>query len=154
MESQMKLSEQVTVAGQPDPVQLAELRQKGFKTIFNLRADGEENQPLSPEAEGAAVREHGMEHRHIPVSPDRMKPELVDRFRDELQAAPKPAFVHCGTGLRAGAFSMMDMAVAAGWSGEETLRKAEEMGFECDKPELKQFVSDYIDRKSGDEPGS
>ena len=40
---------------------------------------------------------------------------------------------------------MMHLAVQAGWSGADTLQKAEEMGFECKQPELKEFVKSYID---------
>ena len=43
---------------------------------------------------------------------------------------------------------MMDLAVKQGMSGEQTLQKAEEMGFECDKPELIEFVKKYVDTHS------
>ena len=42
----------------------------------------------------------------------------------------------------------MHMAVEQGMTGEQTLQKAEEMGFECDQPELEQFVKDYVDSHS------
>lgn len=29
-------------------------------------------------------------------------------------------------------------------SGEEVIQKAEEMGFECDTPELESFVKNYV----------
>jgi hypothetical protein len=29
-------------------------------------------------------------------------------------------------------------------SGDEALKKAEEMGFECDQPELESFVKNYV----------
>ena len=149
MEARMKLNEQITVGGQPTEEQLAELKQAGFKTVINLRTEGEENQPLSPEAEAGKVQAQGMEYRHLPVSPQAMGPELVDRFRHELEQLPAPVFVHCASGMRAGAFSMMHLATQAGWSGDDTLRKAEQMGFECKQPELKEFVKGYIDSHQG-----
>ena len=145
MQQRMKLNEQITVGAQPTEQQLPELQRGGFRTVINLRTAGEEEQPLPPEAEGERVREQGMEYRHLPVSMEAMGPELVDRFRQELEAAPEPVFVHCKSGTRAGAFSMMHLAVQAGWSGADTLQKAEEMGFECKQPELKEFVKRYID---------
>jgi hypothetical protein len=39
----------------------------------------------------------------------------------------------------------MDMAVEQGMTGDETLQKAKEMGFECDQPALEQFVRQYVD---------
>lgn len=40
---------------------------------------------------------------------------------------------------------MMNIAVDEGMSGDQTLQKAKEMGFECDQPELEQFVRNYVD---------
>ena len=40
----------------------------------------------------------------------------------------------------------MHLAVAAGQSGDETLQRAERMGFQCDVPALKEFVKTYVDQ--------
>jgi hypothetical protein len=55
--------------------------------------------------------------------------------------------IHCDTGKRAGAFVMIDKAIKEGWSGEDMLRRAEEMGFECEAPEIRQFVKGYVDSR-------
>lgn len=149
MQERIKLNDQITVGAQPTEEQLGELQRSGCKTVINLRTAGEDEQPLSPEAEGERVRAQGMEYRHLPVSIEAMGPELVDRFREEIEAVPGPVFVHCKSGMRAGAFSMMHLAVEQGWSGEDTLQKAEQMGFECKQPELKEFVKGYIDGHGG-----
>jgi uncharacterized protein (TIGR01244 family) len=83
--------------------------------------------------------------RHIPVSDDSLSGEVVDGFRREIARLPKPVLVHCASGKRSGAFAMMDVAVEQGMSGEEVIRKAEAMGFECDQPGLERFVRDYVD---------
>ena len=75
-----------------------------------------------------------------------MGPELVDEFREKYPQLPKPVFAHCKSGKRAGAMVMMHVAVEEGMGGEETLRKAEEMGFECEQEELRQFVKNYVDQ--------
>ncbi|MFQ5902931.1 MAG: beta-lactamase hydrolase domain-containing protein [Candidatus Binatia bacterium] len=142
----MKISDQLTVGPQPSEDQLEELPRSGFKAVVNLRTAGEPEQPLSPIEEGVKVRALGMDYFHIPVSPQNLRSEQVDRFREELGRLRKPAFVHCYTGKRAGAFSMIHAAIELGWTGEETLRKAGEMGFECNVPALKEFVRGYIDR--------
>ena len=38
--------------------------------------------------------------------------------------------------------------VEQGMTGEQTLQKAKEMGFECDQPQLEQFVRQYVDSHS------
>lgn len=147
MTQQMQINEQVTVGGQPSEGDLKKLAADGFKTIVNLRTEGEEDQSLSPAAEGEKVRELGMEYVHFPVSRDAMSPELEDEFRQRLPSFTPPVFVHCGSGKRAGAFVVMDKAVKEGWSGEDTLKRAEEMGFECKVPEIKEFVKSYVDSR-------
>lgn len=146
MQDVMKLSDNLTVGAQPTEEQLKQLAGQGIKSVVNLRTEGEEEQPLSPQEEGEKVRALGMQYLHIPVSSKAPGPEQVDQFRSELPRLPGPVFVHCAKGKRAGAFSMMHMAVENGMSGDDTLKQAEQMGFECDVPALKDFVRGYIDQ--------
>lgn len=145
MEKAMKINDQVTVGAQPSEDQLQQLGKQGFKSVVNFRTDGEEEQPLSPQAEGEKVKAAGMEYLHIPVSMKSMGPEQVDQFRKKFPDLPKPVYAHCKSGKRAGAIVMMNMAVEQGMSGDQTLQQAEQMGFKCDQPELKEFVKSYVD---------
>lgn len=145
MVEKMKINDQVTVGPQPSEEEINRLNQQGFKTVVNFRTDGEDEQPLSPDAEGEKVRAAGLEYLHIPVSMKSMGPELVDQFRAKYPDLPKPAFAHCKSGKRAGAMVMMHVAVEQGMSGEQTLQKADEMGFECEQEELREFVKNYVD---------
>jgi uncharacterized protein (TIGR01244 family) len=145
MENVMKINDQITVGPQPSKEEIYEFGREGFKTVINFRTEHEENQPVSPAAEGEAVTAADMTYLHVPVSMNNMDEERVDQFRKKLDDLPKPVFAHCKSGKRAGAMVMMDMAVEQGMSGEQTLKKAEEMGFECDKPELKELVKNYVD---------
>lgn len=141
----MKINDQVTVGSQPSEDELQKLGQQGFRSVVNFRTQAEEEQPLTPQAEGKKVKSAGMEYLHIPVSMKAMGPELVDQFREKFADLPKPVFAHCKSGKRAGAMVMMHMAVEQGMTGEQTLQRAKEMGFECDQPELEQFVRQYVD---------
>lgn len=145
MAQQMKVNSDVTVGPQPTENEIQKLGNQGFKSVVNFRTDGEDQQPLSPEAEGEVVDAAGMQYLNIPVSMQSMGSELVDRFREKYAELPKPVFAHCKSGKRAGAMVMMHVAVEQGMSGEETLQKAKEMGFECDQPQLEQFVRQYVD---------
>lgn len=144
----MKINDQVSVGPQPSQEELQKLGQQGFKSVVNFRTAGEEEQPLSPSDEGKKVKAAGMEYLHIPVSTEAMGSELVDRFRKAFPDLPKPVFAHCKSGKRAGAMVMMNVAVEQGMTGDQTLQKAKEMGFECDQPQLEQFVRNYVDSHS------
>ena len=141
----MKINDEVSVGAQPSEEQLAEFARNGVKTVVNFRTEGEEDQPLSPQAEGEKVRALGMEYLHVPVSMKAMGPEVVDGFREKFPELPKPLYAHCKSGKRAGAMVMMHIASEQGMSGAETLEQAEQMGFKCDQPELKEFVERYVD---------
>ena len=103
---------------------------------------------MSPEEEGEVVQGTGLKYLHVPVSMDGMDEKKVDQFREQYQSLPKPVFAHCKSGKRAGAMMMMHTAVEQGISGEQALEKAKEMGFECDKPELEQFVKQYVNNRT------
>lgn len=148
MEKLMKLTDQITVGPQPSENDLNDLKSQGFQSIANFRTEGEEDQPLPPQVEGEKVRGLGLAYLHIPVSMREMQAEQVDQFRREYEELPKPVYAHCKTGKRSGAFAMMHLASEQGLSGDEALQQAKDMGFECDKPELEQFVREYVDQHS------
>jgi len=141
----MKINGEVSVGAQPLEEELHKLSQQKFKSVVNFRTDGEEEQPLSPKAEGEKVEAAGMQYLHIPVSMKSMGTELVDQFREKFAELPKPVFAHCKSGKRAGAMVMMHMAAEQGMTGDQTLQQAKEMGFECDQPQLETFVREYVD---------
>lgn len=144
MPERVQVSDQITVGAQPSEAELKTMADEGTRTVISLRTEGESMQRLSPEEEGEVVRKFGMEYVHLPVSMEDADAELVDRFREALDRVPKPVFVHCRLGKRAGAFVMMDQAVERGMSGKKTIQRAEEMGFECDEEALAGFVREYV----------
>ncbi|QDV40407.1 Beta-lactamase hydrolase-like protein [Stieleria neptunia] len=148
MQDKMKINDNVTVGAQPSEDELRQLDQQGYKSVINFRGEGEDDQPLSPDAEGAKVTAQGMNYLHVPVAMGSMENKLVDQFRDKYVSLPKPVFAHCKSGKRAGAMVMMHLAAEQGMSGEQTLQKAEQMGFECEQEELRQFVKNYVDNHS------
>ncbi|QDV85801.1 fused DSP-PTPase phosphatase/NAD kinase-like protein [Planctomycetes bacterium TBK1r] len=145
MQDQIKINDAITVGAQPTAEQLSGLKDSGFRSVLNLRADGEDDQPLSPHDEGEQAKQLGLEYENIPVTMKTMSPELVDRVRGQFGKLPTPIYVHCQKGKRAGAMAMMHTACEAGKSGDETLAMAEQMGFECNQPQLAEFVKSYVD---------
>lgn len=145
LQNTLQINDQVTVGPQPSEADIQQLADEQFHSVVNFRTDSEEEQPLSPKEEGEKVRAAGMEYLNIPVSEEAMSADVVDRFRQQFGELPKPVYAHCKSGKRAGAMVMMHIASDQGMTGDETLKKAEEMGFECDKPELIEFVKTYVD---------
>ena len=130
----------------PSEGDLRALAEDGYKAVVNLRCQDEADQPLAPDREGEVVASLGLEYCHLPVAGGTISDELVDEFRASVEALPKPVLVHCASGKRAGAFTIMHLASQQGMRGDATLQKAADMGFVCDAPALENFVRNYVDR--------
>lgn len=90
----------LATAGQPTPEALRKLKQQGFKTVINLRAESE---PGVKEEE-AIVKELGLEYVSVPITPASFSQQQVDQVAKVLDD-PKagPILLHCGSANRVGA---------------------------------------------------
>ena len=147
MAHRIKISDGLSVdTGQPTREELERLAREGFTTVVNLRTAGEQNQPLSPEAEGDVARRAGLDYLHIPVASTDPRPEQVDQFQKKLAELPGPVLVHCASGKRSGAFAILQTARHEGLSGEQALARAKQLGFDWKSPELEGFITRYLDQ--------
>lgn len=91
----------VWVTEQVLPAQLASLAGKGFRTVVDLRPDGEAaDQPGSSQM-GAAARTAGVAFAYIPVPHGPIPTEAVDRLGRVLAMSDKPMLLYCRSGRRA-----------------------------------------------------
>lgn len=149
MKNVVKIDDRYTVAKfAPAAEALQEAADEGFKSVVNLRA-ASEKQDVTPEEERKHAEAAGMTYLHHPVDGEKLSEDVVDSFRKKAEDLPGPVLVHCASGKRSGALVMMHRGVEQGMSGDEVIQKAEAMGFECDTPDLKEFVRSYIDKRVG-----
>ena len=99
---------------------------------------------MPPDEEGAFAREANLDYLHIPVDSSRLDQAQVDDFRERIAQLPAPYYIHCAGGGRAGAFALMHLAIENGWSGEETLERAGDLGVAIERPEVAEFVKGYV----------
>lgn len=145
----LKINDHFAVGlGHPGKQDLVDLAKDGFRAVVNLRHGDEDNQPLRPDEEGEQVRSLGMNYVHIPVSGKALDEFVVDRFRDSVSDLQKPIYVHCASGTRSGAFTMMNVASKENMWGDAAVQEAEAMGFEGDNSGLKEFVRNYVDSRN------
>ena len=138
-----KVNDELTVTGQVTPEDLRQAAQQGFKSVLNLRASDEKDF-LADEAEQA--RAAGLEYANIAVRKEEISPELTTRVLETIDALPKPALIHCASGMRAGAMAFMHAATRNGLSAAEAMEQAQQSGFDCSsEPQLKQFFEQYVD---------
>jgi tyrosine-protein phosphatase SIW14 len=129
--------------GMPDDVGVAWLREKGIRTVINLRH-------FHGDSEGELVRAAGMRYERIPLeSTDAPEPEQVKRFLEIVRdPAAQPVYVHCLHGVdRTGAMIALYRIEAQGWSNSDALAEMEDFGAHGILHDLRRFVGSYIARR-------
>jgi len=89
----------LAAAGQPSPAAVERLGAMGFRTVVNLRTEGE-----GAAAEGPVVEAQGLRYVSIPITPDSFSQsdvEAVERVLDDPKAGP--VLLHCASSNRVGA---------------------------------------------------
>jgi uncharacterized protein (TIGR01244 family) len=137
MESAKKVSDVLSVAGQPSPENLKQVAEAGFKSVLNLRSPNETNALPDEQQQAEAA---GLHYAHVPLQSAVPDEALVSRAIAELENLPKPVLVHCGAGLRAGAIALIATAKQEGWTTEQLIQKTKEIGLNLDQPHLRQYI--------------
>ena len=136
-----RVNQQVCTGGQPTPEQLTNLKAQGIRAVINLR----EAEEYDIAAEAAQARELDLLYVSIPVRTAAPQDEQVAAFL-KATAAPNifPAFIHCGSGNRVGAFWMIRRVLVDGWTAEKAEAEAKQIGLKS--PNLREFALGYIHR--------
>ena len=127
----------VACGGAMKPEAVAEIKQKGFKSIIDLQLPDEKGADVPGEA--AAAKAAGMNFVHIPFTPASADTTPVDTFLKAVSApANQPAFIHCATANRAAALWMVKRIAVDKWSVEQASTEATALGLT--NPALKAFA--------------
>jgi uncharacterized protein (TIGR01244 family) len=90
----------VAGAGQPSSAGLARLKELGFRTVVNLRVEGENGYV----DEKAILEAQGLRYVHVPLTAATLSDADVQAVRAVLDdAAAGPVLIHCTSGNRVGA---------------------------------------------------
>jgi uncharacterized protein (TIGR01244 family) len=145
--NEKKITDGITVAGQPSPEDIENYHAQGFRNIVNLRVESEDGYPSDEER---LVESAGLNYAAIPVSPQTLDDITVFRFSQALVSTDgQPAIVHCGGGGRAGIMTLLHLAIDGGWSLQHALEEGEKLDIAPapDSP-YRAFFEDYIRRHS------
>ena len=134
----IRVSDRLSVGGQPNESDLDQLAERGFRAVVNLRIDNDANQPISPEAERAYAESAGLTYRRLPITPAGLRPHQVEAFRKIVEGLPGPIYVHCGAGQRASAISIL--AEGVGEAADAALLEAARQGIDVPGTDVRSFV--------------
>jgi tyrosine-protein phosphatase SIW14 len=150
-----RVTEGLYRGGRPTPAGLAFLKQKGVKTVVDLR---------SGDGEKALVEKLGMKYVHLPISAwHRVPDETIQTFFQIVRdPANQPVFVHCQRGAdRVGVMVGFYRIAFQGWDGEKAYREARAMGmswwFRGLKRQLYEFAAQQAVARAAsarDRPGA
>jgi uncharacterized protein (TIGR01244 family) len=146
MENIKKVNHEFAVAGQITPEQLEQAVSEGFKSVLNLRSPSEEGFLKDEQQQAEAL---GLHYVNIPVKVSELSEELTSEILEQIDELPKPALIHCGTAMRAGAMTLMNVATRQGMTSGQAFEKAGQIGFDCSAyPQMKEFFQNYVDKHS------
>jgi len=145
-----RVNEELAIGPQPGVNELADLRRSGFRSVVNLRASDELDQPMSPDEERRLVEDMEMEYLSLPVAVSGYAADAIHRFLEEVKHLPKPVYVHSRDGNRSGVFAAMYEALEQGLTGDAALRECQRLGVDCDEPGLREFVTGYVNEHAGE----
>jgi len=137
----LRINTDICTGGQPTVEQLTALKADGVKTIINLRTPME----YDPAPEIAKAKELGLRYFNIPVASAGPKDEQVVEFlklTDDPQN--RPAFIHCASANRVGAFWMIRRVLRDNWTMDAAKAEAEKIGMRS--PNLVDFATQYIQK--------
>ena len=125
--------------GQPSEEQLEALAAAGYRTIVDLRPEGETG---APAGEPERVEALGMRYVRIPIAGSGDLTEETARALDEVldREAAYPAVVHCGSGNRVGALLALRAARLEGADAEAALQ----LGLDAGLTRLEPAVRDLL----------
>ena len=137
----LRVNKEFCTGGQPSLEHLEKLKAEGVKAIINLRQPSE----YAAAEEEAAAKKLGLRYFNIPVSATEPKDDQAAEFlkvTDDPQN--RPAFIHCRSAARVGAFWMIRRVLRDGWKTEDAAAEAEKIGLR-DHPVLNEFARKYIE---------
>jgi len=126
----IKISDTLSVSGQPTEADFAILASQGFKVVINARPDGEDAAQPGSAAEKKAAEEAGMAYAFIPVTGSTMTDADVSAFQKVLCQAPGPVFAHCKTGMRALALHALGEVLDGRMEADAVVDTGRRLGFE------------------------
>jgi protein tyrosine phosphatase (PTP) superfamily phosphohydrolase (DUF442 family) len=138
----LRVNEQFCTGGQPRLEHLQQLKDEGVKAIINLRQPSEHRAA----EEEARAKELGLKYFNIPFVFGEPKDEQATEFlKITDDPANRPAFIHCASAIRVGAFWMIRRVLRDGWTIEAAEEEAKKVGLK-ESPHLNEFARRYIEK--------
>jgi uncharacterized protein (TIGR01244 family) len=141
-----RVTDHVAVGGTLLVEDLGELGRLGYRTVIDLRVDGESAAGgLEPSEEAARASRLGLAYQRIPVSLQGLHDGTVADVRAAVDRCAAPVLVHCSSGLRATALVLLHVCCGDGSTTEEALARARALGLDWERDwKLREPVNFFV----------
>jgi uncharacterized protein (TIGR01244 family) len=145
-----RLTDRLAISDAPTEDELRELAAGGFRSIVDLRGDGEPRpRGVAPWEEARLAAASGLAYHQVPVEPPRLGDYLGDLVRRTVREAKPPVLLHCTTGRRAGVFGLIILACDERLPSEAYRSRARDLGLNFEgMPRLSAFLESYVGHRA------
>lgn len=138
------VQDKIFFSGQPTAASLLGFREKGVKTVINLRTETE-MQALDFD-ESKLVESLGMKYINIPIGRDEPSDETISFLMNTIETSSlEPMLMHCASSTRVGYAWAMYRGTRGGESVQDAIEQGKKAGMHS--PVLEERVSNYIARQ-------
>lgn len=123
MQPVRKINDELAIAGQITPDQLAQLAQEGYCSVLNLRLP---NETGLLQEESQKVEYLSLDYINLPLKADNLSWDMVAPILQTLDILPKPVLIHCDNALRAAAIALLYIAVKQGVEWDRAIAQAQQ----------------------------
>jgi uncharacterized protein (TIGR01244 family) len=95
-----RLTDDVSISGQVKPADMKALRDEGFRTIVNMRPDGEAPDQTTYAQMQSATHDAGLAYGYVPVKSGAISRTAVEALGSTLSRMPKPVLLYSQAGDR------------------------------------------------------
>jgi uncharacterized protein (TIGR01244 family) len=123
----------VDAGGQVLPTDVAPLKRAGYRTLINMRPDGEAGDQPPSDAIASAAREFGLAYAYVPTPAANITDEIIDDLSQALATAERPVLIYCRSGTRvARAWALAEASRPGGLDRDGIIDAVSKAGFNVD----------------------
>lgn len=137
------VTEDVLLAGQPEPEDWRRLVQAGFRTVVNIRSD-----PQRAAEQAAVAQAAGLRYVYLPLPAYMLEPEHLAAFTRTLRDSEgAKVCIHCRTATRVALLWMLSRMTHDGLTREQAEAELRAAGYDDDSMDTFAFCADdYFER--------
>lgn len=120
-----KITNELTIAGQPTLDEIQQLAEAGYRSVVNLRSL---NEIGFLEDEQQTTEHLGLCYLSLPIQIKNLNLDDVLPVFQQLTGLPKPMLVHCDSGIRSSIIVLMQIAIGQGMGAEDAFQKVATLG--------------------------